>query len=116
MKVIKQINKTTCGQACLAMILCTEIEDTIKLVGHDGVTSDEEMCKHLGLDPLQYFRDPEFGSNVRLQKHQNVADSTTKNVNEGFEHWTVYYFGKTLDPAGFSDKKRWPLLKFWNIR
>ena len=109
MQLIKQINGTTCGQACLAMLLNTIIEDTIELVGHDNVTSDEEICPHLQLKAEKYCNPKDSGANVRLQLHQNPEDTNQK-------HWTVYYFGKTLDPAGFSDKKRWPLLKFWNIR
>ena len=45
--MIKQEKFTKCcGQCCLATILDITLEESIKLVGHDGATKSKEITKH----------------------------------------------------------------------
>lgn len=101
MKLVIQNSPTTCGQACIATILNISLEDAIKLVGHDQITSDQEL-----LDALWATRftdgPPPIGETA-LQKH--------KEPNGNREHWTVWDRNQTLDPAQIRADKLWPVYK-----
>lgn len=101
MKLVLQNSPTTCGQACVATLLEISLEDAIRLVGHDQITSDKDL-----LDTLwaTHFTDgaPPTGK-IALQKH--------KEPNGNREHWTVWDGSKILDPAQIREDKLWPVYK-----
>ena len=102
MKLVRQINSTTCGQACVATLMQMSIEDAIEQFGHDGITSDDEMLSVLNLNSGFVSGKPPADT-LAIQKH--------KDPNGNREHWTVHYYGETLDPAQIG-KRLWPVYKY----
>ena len=106
MKLVKQKNSTTCGQSCVAMILNISLDEAIKLIGHNGVTSDLQITKALKVSNIFTLGDPPH-EGTYLQKHRNPKDSN-------MEHWTVRHNGKMYDPACIGDKI-WPVYKYCKV-
>lgn len=101
MNLVRQINPTTCGQACIAMIHGIGIETAIAYVGHTGEMSDVEILVASGTDAP--MRDGPPASDVTaIQKHRDPKGDR--------EHWTVSHNRQTLDPAEIG-KKLWPVTK-----
>lgn len=100
-ELIKQKTPTTCGQCVIAMVLATTIEKAIELVGHDNITSDEEMLKALAKNVIEIGVPPE--GSIAIQKH--------KDPNGSREHWTLWWLDKTLDPAEIGTRL-WPVYKY----
>lgn len=104
-KLIRQKNSTTCGQSVLAMLLSIPLEDAIKLVGHDGITTDDEIWANSGTESQFVDGCPPKGI-VAIQKHKEPKGTR--------EHWTLWYRDKTLDPANLGNRI-WPVYKYFEI-
>ena len=100
-ELVKQTSPTTCGQAVIAMLWRMKLDDAIKMLGHDGITSDDELIKNTGT-----FAEFQEGSPsqdvVAVQKHRDPDGER--------EHWTLWWKGRTLDPACIG-KRLWPVSK-----
>lgn len=106
MKLVKQINNLTCGQASLAMILNITIQQAIELIGHETITTDTEITKALGVDNIfDLGKPPKVG--LYLQKHRN-PDKPKQ------EHWTVLKNGQLFDPACIGPSI-WPVYKYLKV-
>lgn len=107
LKLVEQQSPTTCGQACLAMIFGCSLQEAIEIVGHDGITSDEEILKALAtrrvFEGLSFTQGKTPAYVVALQKHREPKGHR--------EHWTVSEFGLTLDPAKIGSKL-WPVYQY----
>ena len=101
MEVIPQNSPTTCGQACIATLLRISLEEAIKLVGHDGITTDEEIVAVLAPYTTINFKSGKPTEGIALQKHRSPDGKR--------EHWTIYDKGRVLDPA--NHKKLWAVYK-----
>lgn len=101
MKFVAQESPTTCGQACIAMLLDLTLEEAIQLVGHDGITTDDELKAALHIS--KFIEGAPRSDCIAIQKHKSPY-----GLNE---HWTVSYYGRTLDPAGIPEKLRWKVYK-----
>ena len=88
-KLIKQKTATTCGQCVVAMILGISRSEAIKLIGHDGITSDAEIWRACGTEGGFIDGPPPVGV-VAVQKHRSPKGDR--------EHWTVWWGDKVLDP------------------
>lgn len=104
MQLIKQPTSTTCGQCCVAMLMGISIEEAIIRVGHMDITSDDTIKFAIGIDLGNDFDLGYPPKNIiALVKHKEPSGTR--------EHWTVSYYGKTLDPA-CRGKKLWPAVKY----
>ena len=107
MQLIKQPTSTTCGQCCVAMLMGISIEEAIIRVGHMDITSDDTIKLAIGIDLDEDFDLGYPPKNIiALVKH--------REPNGLREHWTVSYYGETLDPA-CRGKKLWPPFKYLEI-
>lgn len=104
-KLIKQRSATTCGQCVIAMLLSISRSDAIKMIGHAGITSDEEILKNSG-SKSSFTSGPPANDVIAVQKH--------KDPNSSREHWTLFWKGEVLDPR---DKvsELWPVSKHFVI-
>ena len=104
-KLIKQKDRTTCGQCVVAMLLGISRADAIEQIGHSGITSDYEIWIQCGTETKFVDGPPDLGV-VAVQKH--------KDPNSSREHWTLWWKDKTLDPR---DKvnELWPVSKHFVI-
>ena len=96
MELIKQINFTTCGQACIAMIAGKSIETVIQDMKTDGPTSIGQL-----IDILDQYGISHAERNTRISKKNPEPDPfsiLTVHTNEGYTHWTLLYQGKYYDP------------------
>ena len=103
MKLVKQNNKTTCGQACIAMIKNISLAESIQLFGHDKTTTEEEILEILGYGTIE----------VGQPKTIRIAICKHQEPNGIRSHWTVWNHGKILDPANI--KNLWPIIKYIEI-
>ena len=96
MELIKQINFTTCGQACIAMIAGKTIETVIQDMKTDGPTSIGQL-----IDILDQYGISHAERNTRISKKNPEPypfSILTVHTNEGYTHWTLLYQGKYYDP------------------
>lgn len=96
MDLVKQINFTSCGQACIAMIAGKTIETVIRDMGTDGPTSIGQL-----IDILDQYGIPHAQKNTRISKKNpqpHPFSILTVHTNEGYTHWTLLYQGKYYDP------------------
>ena len=96
MELIKQINFTTCGQACIAMIAQKPIEMVIQNMKTDGPTSIGQL-----IEILDRYGIPHAERNTRISKKNPQPypfSILTVHTNEGYTHWTLLYDGKYYDP------------------
>jgi hypothetical protein len=105
MQLIKQPTSTTCGQSCVAMLLGISLEEAIIKIGHMDITSDDSIKSAIDVDDDFDLGYPPKNI-IALVKH--------KEPNGLREHWTVSYYGKTLDPA-CRGKKLWPAYKYLQV-
>lgn len=104
-KLIKQRTATTCGQCVIAMLFNVDRSVAIKMIGHDGITSDEEIWSKCGTESGFVDGEPQTGV-VAVQKH--------RDPNSDREHWTLWWKDKTLDPRNKVDEL-WPVTKHFVI-
>lgn len=96
MDLVKQINATSCGQACIAMIADKSIETVIADMKTDGPTSIGQL-----IEILDKYGIPHAERNTRISKKNPAPypfSILTVHMNEGYTHWTLLYNGKYYDP------------------
>lgn len=103
--LIKQPTSTTCGQCSLAMAHSLTLERAIKLIGHDGITTPDEMLRALFLitgraHPMKSGQPPLEGS--YLQYHEEPGGTRA--------HWTFLRDGVLYDPA--QKKRLWLVTQY----
>lgn len=108
LKLVEQQSPTTCGQACLAMIFGCTLQEAIDIIGHDGITSDDEILKAMAahsrvFEGLSFTQGKTPDYVIAIQKH--------REPNGTREHWTVSEFGLTLDPAKIG-RRLWPVYQY----
>ncbi len=103
--LVRQRGPTTCGQACVAMLLDISLDEAIEKIGHDGITEDIELLNIIGTESAFIKGNPPPDITA-LQKH--------RDPNSDREHWTISWYGKTLDPACIGNRL-WPVLKYAKI-
>ena len=110
--LIRQSNKTNCGQACVAMLLGVSLKEAERLIGHNGITKPDELWLVLkdrypkGYNSEVYGRIKSLQSKLYLCLHKNPKNSDQK-------HWTICYQGNIIDPSGRQEKDLWPMEKHW---
>ena len=102
-KLVKQKTPTTCGQCCIATLLCYDIETVIKSVGYDGIMSDQDMMDAWFWRSRSFVIGTPPEGTIAIQKH--------KDPNGDREHWTVFWGSVTLDPACIGPRL-WPVYKY----
>lgn len=96
MKLVKQINFFTCGQACIAMIADKTIESVIADMKTDKSTSIGQLIEILDRYGIVHAE-----RNVRISKKNPEPapfSILTVHMNEGYTHWTLLCDGKYYDP------------------
>ncbi len=104
-KLVRQRTATTCGQCVLAMLMGVRREIAIRIVGHDGITSDADVQRVCGIYEDFAPGAPGFGV-VAIQKHREPEGER--------EHWTLWWRDRCLDPAGLGERL-WPVYKHLRI-
>lgn len=96
MELIMQPTSTTCGQACIAMIAGTSVEEVIKDMRTDAATSIGQL-----IEILDFYGIGHSEKNKRISKknpapyHYSIL---TVHVNAGYTHWVLLYDNKYYDP------------------
>lgn len=96
MKLIMQPTTTTCGQACIAMIVNKTVEEVIKDMRTDGPTSIGQL-----MDVLDLYGVKHAERNKRISKKNPVPykySILTVHADGGYTHWALLYDGKYYDP------------------
>ena len=96
MKLVKQINSSSCGQACIAMISNKPIETVISDMKTEGPTSIGQL-----IDILDQYGIPHAPRNTRISKKNPQPypfSILTVHTHAGYTHWTLLYNGKYYDP------------------
>lgn len=95
MKYIPQSTDLTCGQACIAMLANSSIEEAIKKMGKDGSTDPIDIIN--GLRAFGIKCDDEF---VKItQENPSYPPVCVLLVwFPTYGHWVVHYNGKFYDP------------------
>lgn len=104
--IVFQNSPTTCGQACVAMIVGCTLEGAIERVGHSGKTKYFEVLSAIGINNHEFKKGKAKGNIVALQLHRNEEKTAA--------HWTVYWHGITLNPSK-SEKSLWNVEKHFII-
>lgn len=105
MRLVRQRTATTCGQCVIAMLFNVSRRTAIEMIGHSGITSDEEMLNACRIDGG--FTDGTPPNDViAVQKH--------KDPNGTQEHWTLWNKGEVLDPRG-RPEELWPVYKYFVV-
>ena len=87
-------NPLACGQAVLAMLTDTEVEEIIEKVGTDRETKLKDMFNILDLYGIEYDRQrKEVSKKSELPPICILSLETPKCW-----HWSLYYKGKFYDP------------------
>lgn len=103
--LIKQRTATTCGQCVVAMLLGVTRNVASEMIGHVGITSDEEIWRVCGTKSGFEWGTPPNGV-VAVQKH--------RDPNGVREHWTLWWKDKVLDPRNQPDSL-WPVVKYFVV-
>ena len=107
---LKQTNPNNCGQTVIAMLFDIDIAMAERLVGHNGITTEEEILKILKNHRLLYEQSKSETITTTgatwLQLHKNPKNSKQK-------HWTLLVNGVIIDPSGRKESDLWPVEKFW---
>ena len=96
MKLVRQINFTTWGQACIAMIANKSIETVIEDMRTDGPISIGQL-----MDILDRYGIPHAERNTRISKKNpqpHPFSILTVHTTEGYTHWSLLYDRKYYDP------------------
>lgn len=114
--VLQPKGSSLCGQCCIAMLLNISLEEAIKLVGHNGISSNEDLLKCFD----QFIKDRNFyGSVYKLDKSISIGfiylckHKNPKNSSQ--QHWTIFNRGVIMDPSGRPEKDLWPMYRYWMI-
>lgn len=109
MKLVKQPTPTTCGQACLAMALSMTLKQAIQLVGHDGITTSDEIVQALTTITGMYHN-AKFG--LPPNKGRYIVYHKEPGGKRG--HWTFMEDGTLYDPACI--KNLWDIEKYIEVK
>lgn len=92
---VSQPTPLMCGQACIAMLAGTSIEEVAKVMGTRGSTSIGQL-----IDALDYYKIRHSEKNLRLsKKNPCYSDISILTVHmPKYTHWVLYYKGKFYDP------------------
>ena len=96
MELIKQINFTTCGQACIAMIAGKRVEEVIKDMKTDVPASIGQL-----IEILDFYGIGHAERNKRISKKNPVPyqySILTVHADTGYTHWVLFYDNKYYDP------------------
>lgn len=96
MELVWQPTKTTCGQACIAMITGQTVEDIIRVMKTDGPTSIGQL-----IEALDHFEVRHAQKNTRISKKNPVPPPfslLTVHTDAGYTHWVLFFGGKYYDP------------------
>ena len=95
MELVKQPNPCACGQACIAMIAETSVEEVIRTMKTAGPTTIGQL-----VEALDYYGIKHAEKNLRISKKNPVpADYCILTVHmPTYTHWVVYFHGKYYDP------------------
>lgn len=104
--VLQQLGSSMCGQACIATLFNFPIEQAIKMVGHNGITTEAEILSCV--KQLYHASESQYHGDLNINLHQNP-----NNPNQ--RHWTLYFDGKVQDPANIPADTRWPIIKSWRL-
>lgn len=112
--VLQPKGSSLCGQCCIAMLMDISLEEAIKLVGHNGITSDRDLLtvletKYPGISDRKFFNIGTRVNNIYLNKHRNPN-------NSNIEHWTISNLDILLDPSGRDSSELWPIFKYWIVK
>lgn len=121
MKLILQPKGSSlCGQCCIAMLLDITIEEAIRLVGHDGISSNEDLLNVLETKYPNVKTNEFYGRiknrNYKVKKSRTYLCKHRNPKKEEQEHWTICYQGVIMDPSGREKKDLWPMYKYWIIK
>ncbi len=126
--IVKQRNPYDCLAACLAMILCTTIEDVYLQIGHDGTRTgrDGQRIKITMRDAMRVLLVHgfalgtyiEFGEVITQFQHwQSPALVIVNGVNEF--HAVLFDGRNVLDPSprrvGTYDLDDYQILQWWPV-
>ncbi len=100
--LVRQRTPTTCGQCVVAMLHGIGRSAAIRLIGHDGVTSDEEIWQQC-CTANEFVEGPPPLNTVAVQKHRDPDGDR--------EHWTLWWKDKVLDPRNKAEDL-WPVTKY----
>jgi hypothetical protein len=101
MKLVVQDSDTSCGQACIAMILGIDFDTACELVGHRRHTTTKDLIRALRAggaecdDNLRMLRKndrPWWHTNTAILRHPD-------RHNRRKWHWCVYHDGYIFDSA-----------------
>lgn len=92
---ISQPTNLMCGQACVAMLANTNIEEVAKIMQTSGSTSIGQI-----IAALDYYKIRHSEKNIRLsKKNPNYSEISILTVHmPQYTHWVLYYKGKFYDP------------------
>lgn len=96
MELVMQPTFSTCGQACIAMITGTDINQVIKDMKTSGPTSIGQL-----IEALDFYGVKHAQKNLRISKKNPVQSEysiLTLHMAAGYCHWVLYYHGKYYDP------------------
>lgn len=96
MELVRQINDTTCGQACIAMIIGKDIDEVIKDMKTSGPTSIGQL-----IEILDFYGVKHAERNTRISKKNPMPyeySILTVHTNAGYTHWTLLFDNKYYDP------------------
>lgn len=92
---VQQPTFETCGQACIAMLSGSSIEEVIKTMKTKGPTSIGQL-----IEALDYYGIKHAEKNKRISKknpkYSEVSILTVHMIT--YTHWVLHYKGKFYDP------------------
>ncbi len=103
--LVRQRTATTCGQCVVAMVLGVKRSVAVQMVGHAGITSDEEIWRQCGTES-GFVEGTAPDGVVAVQKH--------RDPNGDREHWTLWWKDKILDPRN-KVEELWPVTKHFVV-
>lgn len=107
-KFVKQPTPRTCGHSVIAMLLAVSVDSLVAFIG-DKIITDKEMLnivyelRYKGLSTGKFLQQEPDDLIIAIQKHENPD-------NPKMGHWTLSWYGETLDPAEIGDSL-WPVVR-----
>lgn len=96
MELIMQPSFSTCGQACIAMIVGKSVEEVIKDMKTDAPTSIGQLIEILDFYGIRHAE-----KNKRISKKNPIPykfSILTVHTNAGYTHWVLLCDNKYYDP------------------
>lgn len=114
--ISQQPNKKNCGAIAVAVIAGVSVEDAVKAIGKNGLTSTKQLAK--GLKALGY----ECPDKLQRTSRPLLGIARLRYPNESRSHWVVVDGDKIFDGIyGNSDgtvkwKKGWKMTSFLPVK